>query len=173
MAGQPLAEDPDQRVQQLYPPPPPYYRLAERGLEPPPPIEGDYTQFGVIYSTEEGLPPLSVRRLYEIQPDGCIDCRGQLLALHRELMVAFLELLAVLAEAPSGYARQVESVGLVLRNMLHVSNQLRPRQARAELVETLRSQGEERRRALERLRSAKESADDALRRSIGVLQSRG
>ncbi len=56
------------------------------------------------------------------------DFRGQLLRLNRELLFIFVELLGTLADAPSGYARGVEALGLVVRNMHYLLNALRAQQ---------------------------------------------
>jgi len=156
--------------QQLYPPPPHYFHQVGSGLQPPPPIEGTYQLFGELYTTEDGLPPLQVRRLYDTRPDGTIDFRGQLLALHRELVANVLELLAVLVDKPSGYARQVENVGLILRNMQHLANNLRPHQARATLVDALRHEAEAKTAATERLQQACDSAEAALQSAVEALR---
>lgn len=158
--------------QHLYPPPPPYFRLAEQGaLTPPPIIEGEYPQFGEIFTTEDGLPALQVRRLYEISEDGSIDIKGQLLALHRELAVTFLELLEVLIQRPSGYARQVENVGLILRNMIHLANLLRPAQARATVLESLREIVQIKRQAVLQLHKAMSGADATLSKAVEMLRA--
>ena len=168
--SQPL-QDEEPRAQQLYPPPPPYYTLALSGeLKPPPPPTGEYEQFGELYSTQDGIAPLRVRQLFETDSDGEIDFKSQLLVLHRELMAAFLELLAVLVNSPSEYARQVENVGLVLRNMLYLANQLRPQQAREELLKTLREQCKARKEAIKRLQAAAEAADNATKSAIETLR---
>jgi mediator of RNA polymerase II transcription subunit 7 len=162
----------DGGLQQLYPPPPPYFRLAEQGLlSPPPLIEGEYPQFGELYTTEDGLPALQVRRVYKINDDGSINIKKQLLALHRELTVSFLELLEVLVDRPSGYARQVENVGLVLRNMIFLANQLRPAQARATVLQSLKATLEAKRQAIENLQMAKQGADDAVNKAIERLKT--
>jgi mediator of RNA polymerase II transcription subunit 7 len=112
--------------------------------------------------TEDGMPPLQVRALYAMCTDGGIDFREELLSLHRELAVNYLELLAVLVEAPSSYARQLESVGLVLRNMLHLTNLARAVQARATLCKALRHSAEKKRRAAAELRDAARRMGEAL-----------
>ena len=158
--------------QHLYPPPPPYFRLAEQGsLTPPPVMEGEYLQFGEIFTTEDGLPALQVRRLYDISEDGSVDIKGQLLALHRELAVNFLELLEVLIERPSAYARQLENVGLVLRNMIYLANQLRPAQARATVLEALKGSLETKRQAVQRLQKATTGADEAMNKALEMLRA--
>lgn len=162
----------DGGLQQLYPPPPPYFKLAEQGLiSPPPVIEGEYPQFGELYTTEDGLPALQVRRLYKIDDDGSINIKEQLLALHRELTVNLLELLQVLVDRPSGYARQVENVGLVLRNMMFLANQLRPAQARATVLQSLKETLEGKKRAIKNLQKATQGADEAVNKAIETLKS--
>ncbi|KAL4421896.1 hypothetical protein ABPG77_003698 [Micractinium sp. CCAP 211/92] len=170
MAAQPpvqqgAAAQPSQ--QQLYPPPPPFYRLYRPGAEllpplPPPPVTGEYQQFGIADSTEVVLPTLVGRKLYEARPDGSIDFKGQLSTLHRELVAQVLELMGVLVDKPSMWARQVESTSTVLRNMQHLCNLLRPVQARQTLLHTLRSELEQRRAAAQELRDKVALADAAL-----------
>ncbi|GAB4818496.1 hypothetical protein N2152v2_005542 [Parachlorella kessleri] len=159
-------------LQQLYPPPPPVYQLyrddadgsAERPLppEPPAPIDGTYQLFGELHTTEDGLPPLQGQQLYSVNGDGTVDFKGELLQLHRELLAGFLELLRVLTDRPSLYARQVESLGLLLRNFQHLLNAARPYQARATLAHMLSQEVDERRQAAQELRKAREAAGQAL-----------
>lgn len=123
MAQQHGAQPQAPQQQQLYPPPPPFYRLyradadgsAERPLPPlpPPAVTGEYQQFGIADSTEVVLPPLTGRQLYEVKPDGSIDFKGELLALHRELAANLVELLSVLVEKPSLWARQARVAAAV------------------------------------------------------------
>ena len=58
------------------------------------------------------------------------DFRGQLARLNRELLFAYLDLVDCLVERPSAYARAIESVGLLARNMAYLLNALRAHQAR-------------------------------------------
>ncbi|PSC76622.1 mediator of RNA polymerase II transcription subunit 7a-like [Micractinium conductrix] len=177
MAAQapPAAQQAPQQ-QALYPPPPPFYRLYRPGADgsvdaplPPPPVEGAYQQFGIADSTEVVLPPLTGRQLFEAGPDGAIDFRGELLALHRELVAQVLELLAVLTDKPSMWARQVENTSAVLRNMQHLCNLLRPVQARQTLLHTLRGELEQRQAAAQELRDVAAAADAALAGSAEEL----
>ena len=48
--------------------------------------------------------------------------------MNREVLFGFVELLAVLTERPSAAARQLESLGIALRNQIHLCNLLRPHQ---------------------------------------------
>ena len=112
-----------------------------------------------------------MRRLYDISEDGSVDIKGQLLALHRELAVNFLELLEVLIERPSAYARQLENVGLVLRNMIYLANQLRPAQARATVLEALKGSLETKRQAVQRLQKATTGADEAMNKALEMLRA--
>lgn len=56
------------------------------------------------------------------------DFKAELHAVNREVLFGFVELLAVLTERPSASARQIESLGIALRNQLHLCNLLRPHQ---------------------------------------------
>ena len=166
-------QDQSPALQQLFPPPPPYFALVAEDTAPPPVLTGEYQVFGELHTTEDGLPPLHVRQLYDSQPDGGVDYRGQLLALHRELTANFLELLSVLVDRPSGYARQVENVGLVLRNMAYLANQLRPHQAGATLVQALDQQAGQRLAAAAALGEAVQRAEAAVREAAALLREAG
>eukprot|EP00890_Picochlorum_soloecismus_P006249 jgi/Picsp_1/6625/NSC_03968-R1_mediator subunit med7 len=136
--------------QQLFPPPPAYYRLADE-LEPPPIVQGTYQQFGELFTTEDGMPALHVSEQFERREDGSIDIKHELLALHAKLTDGIESLLAVLSRDPSSYARQLEQVGLIFRNMQYLMNEMRPIQARCSLKDALRASIEEKKGALERL----------------------
>ena len=56
------------------------------------------------------------------------DFREQLRLLNKELLFNFLRLLDYLVDQPSQYARQVEQIGQILRNMRHLLNLLRVQQ---------------------------------------------
>ena len=59
-------------------------------------------------------------------------------ALHRELIACINDLFSALELQPSTYARSVESVGTIVRNMQHLTRLMRPLQARLTLIETLK-----------------------------------
>lgn len=130
-------------VQQLYPPPPRYYAEACPAsgcvLEPPPlPQHPDtYQCFGEMYSVEPGMPMLQVSQEFERLDDGSVDIKEQLLKLHARLVDGSEELLETLARDPSAYARKVEHLGLLFRNMQYLVNLLRPLQARRTMVDVL------------------------------------
>ncbi|KAK9196576.1 hypothetical protein WN943_004705 [Citrus x changshan-huyou] len=144
-----------------YPPPPPYYRLYKEYLqnpnsapEPPPPIEGTYICFGGNYTTDDVLPSLEeqgVRQLYPKGPN--IDFKKELRSLNRELQLHILELSDVLVERPSQYARRVEDISLIFKNLHHLLNSLRPHQARATLIHILELQIQRRKQAVEDIKS--------------------
>ncbi|KAG5552264.1 hypothetical protein RHGRI_010370 [Rhododendron griersonianum] len=132
-----------------YPPPPPYYKLYKDYIqnpnsapEPPPPIEGTYTD-DVLPSLEEQ----GVRQLYPTGPN--IDFKNELRSLNRELQLHILELADVLVERPSQYARRVEDISLIFKNLHHLLNSLRPHQGRATLIHLLESQIQRRKQAVE------------------------
>jgi len=143
-----------------YPPPPPYYKLystyvddASSAPSPPPPVIGTYSQFGGNYTTTDVLPELEeegLRQLYATGPD--VDYKKELRTLNRELLLQFLELTDALIERPSQSARCVEDMTLILRNIHHLLNSLRPHQARATVTHILEVQLQQRKQALAEIR---------------------
>ncbi|KAM7263941.1 hypothetical protein ACFE04_009224 [Oxalis oulophora] len=160
-----------------YPPPPPYYRLYKDYLEnpnsapePPPPIEGTYTCFGGNYTTDDVLPSLEdqgVRQLYPKGPN--VDFKKELRSLNGELLLHILELTDILVDRPSQYARRVEDISLIFKNMHHLLNSLRPHQARATLIHILENQIENRKQAVEDIKRRRAEAQKLLAESLGTL----
>ncbi|XP_055835939.1 mediator of RNA polymerase II transcription subunit 7a-like [Solanum dulcamara] len=161
-----------------YPPPPPYYRLYKDYLqdpksapEPPPHIEGTYVLFGSNYTTDDVLPNLEeqgVRQLYPKGPN--VDFKKELRALNRELQLHILELADVLVERPSQYARRVEEISLIFKNLHHLLNSLRPHQARATLIHILELQIQRRKQAIEDIKRRREEAQKLLKEALGTLE---
>ncbi|GMP87122.1 hypothetical protein CsSME_00039640 [Camellia sinensis var. sinensis] len=128
-----------------YPPPPPYYRLykdyiqnSKPASDPPPPIEGTYTDDVLPSLDEQG-----VRQLYPNRPNighFLEIMKNELRTLNRELQLHILELADVLIERPSQYARRVKDISLIFKNLHHLLNSLRPYQARATLIHMLELQ---------------------------------
>ncbi|BBN13128.1 mediator of RNA polymerase II transcription subunit 7 [Marchantia polymorpha subsp. ruderalis] len=160
-----------------YPPPPPYYRLYKDFSEnpdscpaPPPPVVGTYNLFGANYTTDDVLPSLEEQGLRQLYPTGPnVDYKKELRSLNRELSFQFLELSDVLVERPSQYARRVEDMGLILRNMHHLLNSLRPHQARATLIHILESQIQRRKKAVADIRRKREEVRQMLQESLSTL----
>ncbi|KAF7145507.1 hypothetical protein RHSIM_Rhsim04G0093300 [Rhododendron simsii] len=69
--------------------------------------------------------------------------------LNRELQLHILELADVPVELPSQYARRVEDISLIFKNLHHLLNSLRPHQGRATLIHLLESQIQHRKQAVE------------------------
>lgn len=57
-----------------------------------------------------------------------VDFKKELRSLNRELQLHLLELADVLVERPSQYARRVEDISLIFKNLHHLLNSLRPHQ---------------------------------------------
>ncbi|KAK9864550.1 hypothetical protein WJX84_006703 [Apatococcus fuscideae] len=167
-------------TQLAFPSPPAFFRLyredadgaAQRPLppDPPEPIQGEYEMFGELHTTAGGMPPLEVAPLYEFRPDGTIDFREQLRLLNKELLFNFLRLLDYLVDQPSQYARQVEQIGQILRNMRHLLNLLRVQQAHATLHETLAVEMTDRQQALSDLRQQSKEAEELMQQVHDTLQ---
>ncbi|XP_057858328.1 mediator of RNA polymerase II transcription subunit 7a isoform X1 [Cryptomeria japonica] len=161
-----------------YPPPPPFYRLYKDYLDnpdsapaPPPPVSGSYVLYGATYTTDDILPSLEeqgVRQLYPKGPN--IDFKKELKVLNRELLLQVLELADVLVERPSQYARRVEDIGLIFKNMYHLLNSLRPHQARATLIHILQLQIQRRKQAIEDIRRRREEARQLVREAHSTLE---
>ncbi|CAL9039843.1 mediator of RNA polymerase II transcription subunit 7a-like [Musa acuminata AAA Group] len=160
-----------------YPPPPPYYRLykdyledPESAPEPPPPVQGTYPLFGATYTTDVVLPSLEDQGVRQLYPKGpTIDFKRELTSLNRELQLHILELADVLVERPSQYARRVEDISLIFKNLHHLLNSLRPHQARATLIHILERQIQQRKQAIEDIKRRREEAQRLLKESLQNL----
>lgn len=62
--------------------------------------------------------------------DYSLDFKKELRSLNRELQLNILELADVLVERPSQYARRVEDISLIFKNLYHLLNSLRPHQVK-------------------------------------------
>lgn len=87
----------------------------------------------------------------------CADVKGNLARLNKGLLVAVEKLIEVLESSPSQYARALEAVLAHLNNMTHLSNMLRPVQARSTLRHMLTSSAEQKRAAIAELRANREN----------------
>ncbi|KAL8487360.1 hypothetical protein ACS0TY_023417 [Phlomoides rotata] len=160
-----------------YPPPPPYYKLyknysedTESAPAPPPPIEGPYVLYGANYTTDDVLPGLEEQGVRQLYPKGTnVDFKKELRSLNRELQLHLLELADVLVERPSQYARRVEDISLIFKNLHHLLNSLRPHQARATLIHILELQIQRRKQAVEDIKRRREEAQRLLTEALGTL----
>ncbi|CAN6460332.1 unnamed protein product [Victoria cruziana] len=163
-----------------YPPPPPFYRLYKDYLqdptsapEPPPPIEGTYMLYGSNYTTDDVLPSLEDQGVRQLYPkDLNIDYKKELRKLNRELQLHILELADVLIERPSQYARRVEEISVIFKNLHHLLNSLRPHQARATLIHILEKQIQQRKKAVDDIKRRRAEAQHILKESLEILGSR-
>uniref|UniRef100_A0A061RJN6 Mediator of RNA polymerase II transcription subunit 7 n=1 Tax=Tetraselmis sp. GSL018 TaxID=582737 RepID=A0A061RJN6_9CHLO len=165
------AAGPSQEQLEQFPPPPSFYKLYgpdSVAMEPlpPPPLEGEYDQYGELHTTEDGVAPLPphIPKVYCGDPPN-IDFKGELLQMNKEVLFTFLELLRTVVEAPglsaasrTQYDTQMLNLALLLWNMHHLLNLMRPYQARATLEYILREQISERRAAVRELRQKSEAA---------------
>ncbi|XP_076900051.1 mediator of RNA polymerase II transcription subunit 7a-like [Bidens hawaiensis] len=161
-----------------YPPPPPYYRLYKyyeqdpsSAPEPPPPVQGTYQLYGATYTTDDVLPSLEDQGVRQLYPKGLnVDFKKELRSLNRELQLHILELADVLIERPSQYARRVEDISLIFKNLHHLLNSLRPHQARATLIHILELQIQRRKQAVEDIKRRREEAQRLLKEALGTLE---
>ncbi|GFP87256.1 mediator of RNA polymerase ii transcription subunit 7a [Phtheirospermum japonicum] len=165
-----------------YPPPPPYYKLYKEYSQepdsapaPPPPIQGPYVLYGGNYTTDDVLPGLEEQGVRQLYPQGpnieyfLLDFKKELRSLNRELQLHLLELADVLVERPSQYARRVEEISLIFKNLHHLLNSLRPHQARATLIHILELQIQRRKQAVEDIKRRREEAQRLLVEALGTL----
>eukprot|EP01023_Acetabularia_acetabulum_P007966 TRINITY_DN13474_c1_g1_i2.p1 TRINITY_DN13474_c1_g1~~TRINITY_DN13474_c1_g1_i2.p1 ORF type:complete len:182 (+),score=36.66 TRINITY_DN13474_c1_g1_i2:78-623(+) len=162
--------------QSAFPSPPAYYKLYSSTAEkspplPPKPIQGEYTQFGEIYSTEHVNPKLQGKKLFKVADNGTIDFRSALSEMNSELPYAFLELVSCLIDQPSEIARRLDDVGVILRNMYHLINAARPIQARETLKCLLEMQIQEKQECLETLRAERKEAESLVEEGLAALVS--
>ncbi|KAL3639089.1 Mediator of RNA polymerase II transcription subunit 7a [Castilleja foliolosa] len=161
-----------------YPPPPPYYKLYKEYSQdpdsapaPPPPIQGPYVLYGANYTTDDvlrGLEEQGVRQLYPQGPN--IDFKKELRSLNRELQLHLLELADVLVERPSQYARRVEEISLIFKNLHHLLNSLRPHQGNTyPYPRSLELQIQRRKQAVEDIKRRREEAQRLLTETLGTL----
>ncbi|KAG6422872.1 hypothetical protein SASPL_113254 [Salvia splendens] len=161
-----------------YPPPPPYYRLYKNYSDDPdscpaqkPPIQGPYFLYGASYTTDDVLPGLEEQGVRQLYPKGDIDFKKEVRSLNRELQLNILELADVLVEHPSQYARRVEDISLIFKNLYHLLNSLRPHRARATLIHIMELQIQRHKQAVEDIKSdrRREEAQRLLTEALGTL----
>ncbi|XP_038877246.1 mediator of RNA polymerase II transcription subunit 7-like [Benincasa hispida] len=116
-----------------------------------------------------GLPPKQTHLANTIICGSFSDFKKELRALNRELQLHILELADILVERPSQYARRVEEISLIFKNLHHLLNSLRPHQARATLIHILELQIERRRQAVEDIKRRREEAQRLLMESLETL----
>ncbi|KAL9270564.1 Mediator of RNA polymerase II transcription subunit 7b-like protein [Drosera capensis] len=160
-----------------YPPPPPYYKLYKNYATNPsstptllPPIQGTYVCFGANYTTDDVLPGLEEQGVRQLYPKGNnIHFKKELRSLNRELQLHFLELADILVERPSQYARRVEEISVIFKNLHHLLNSLRPHEARATLIHVMELQIQRRKMAGEDIKRRREEAQRLLKEALVTL----
>ena len=79
------------------------------------------------------------------------DIREELKRLNKELLTRFTALVANMVQAPSQYERRVEEISLLVNNIHHLLNAVRPSQARSTLEHALTEQAKQKRERLDGL----------------------
>ncbi|KAL0648834.1 hypothetical protein Bca4012_047125 [Brassica carinata] len=104
--------------------------------------------------TEDVLPSLEEQGVPQLYPnDSIVDYKKELRSLNRELQLHILELADVLVERPSQYAKRIGDISSVFKNLHHLLNSLRPHQARATLIHIMELQIQQRKQAVENIKS--------------------
>ncbi|KAF1884056.1 hypothetical protein Lal_00013016 [Lupinus albus] len=120
--------------------------------------------------TDNVLPSLEeqgVRQLYPKGPN--VDYKKELRSLVGELLLHLLELADILIQRPSQFARRVEEISTVYKNMHHLLNSMRPHQARATLIHIMELQIQRRKEALEDIKRRREESQKLLNESLAAL----
>lgn len=115
-----------------------------------------------LQADDELVPPLTTATLYKRQPDGSIGFKAELRRLSSELLFMLMELLHTLVARPAAYPQHLTTVNMLLSNMLHLINAMRPHQARATLEASLRLQVEALRSSIARVNTQVAAADEVL-----------
>ncbi|BBN70513.1 Mediator complex, subunit Med7 [Prunus dulcis] len=126
--------------------------------------------------TDDILPSLEDQGVHQLYPKGpnigMPPSVLELRSLNRELQLHILELADILVERPSQYARRVEDISLIFKNLHHLLNSLRPSSkiARATLIHILELQIQRHKQAVEDIKRRREEARRLLKESIGTLE---
>ncbi|CAB4003178.1 Mediator of RNA polymerase II transcription subunit 7 [Paramuricea clavata] len=163
----------EERVSPFPLPPSDYYKLytdenikAMIAPEPPPPIRGEYSVFGLQFETDEpiirSLEQQNMDRLYPLE----FNRQKELKKLNHSVLINFLELLDILINEPTSPKREKKlgEITVLFINMHHLINELRPHQAR----ETLRVMME--RQKQQRLETA-DKLDKLVDKVLSLVQS--
>ncbi|OIW01253.1 hypothetical protein TanjilG_10414 [Lupinus angustifolius] len=122
------------------------------------------------HDTDNVLPSLEeqgVRQLYPKGPN--VDYKKELRSLVGELLLHLLELADILIQRPSQFARRVEEISTVYKNMHHLLNSLRPHQARATLIHIMELQIQRRKEAVEDIKRRRGESQKLLKESLAAL----
>jgi len=117
-------------------------------------VKGSYTAFGAEHVTDFVEPPFEQSLMYRRDGPG-VDLREELISLNKELLERFIALTHDVIATPSSYERRVEEITLLLNNMHHLLNAIRPSQAYATLEHVLSEQLRQKKERLAALRTRK------------------
>jgi len=158
-------------AEQAWPAPPPFRRR-----DPPAPVEGEFSMYGVTRSTGPPVaPPLEEQVYAESAADVCAELRQ----LNRSLLQSFLELTQLMARSPSqccdkgarppatrttrttrttstahATTRAVADLRTLFLNFQHLLNTYRPHEAREALIAIVRQQAAAKRQLSDELEAA-------------------
>ncbi|KAJ2715965.1 Mediator of RNA polymerase II transcription subunit 7 [Coemansia spiralis] len=163
-----------QQLDDSYPAPPDYFGLftdenlgrlaavgAEAALEdpelrylvpPPPPEDGAYAGFGLLWQVHGRLPTLAEQNIPQLYPEGPVDRIAELKRLNRLVVFEFLDLVDVLVKDPSQFGARTARIRYVFVNIHHLINEYREHQAKETLKLMLQEQIDAKHRAAERTR---------------------
>jgi len=141
--------------------------------EPPAPVEGDFSMFGVIRTMAPPEAPRLEEQVYDESADRCEELRS----LNRAMLQRFLQLVQLMHDSPSRcldkgaprhaqhtcapFARSlarrptaVTELRTLFLNFQHLLNTFRPHEAREELISTVQQQTAAKRQLIAELDAA-------------------
>jgi mediator of RNA polymerase II transcription subunit 7 len=140
-----------------YPLPPRYFKQVA-SLTPPPPTIGTYEMFGSIFQQPDTIPALSSLSQTQLYPDETLlpnsdpSIKQELTKLNHTLLITFARLVKTMAVAPLESEVKIEEIRVLLVNIHHLINTLRPIQARQGLESMMKEQIRRKRDAAEEMR---------------------
>ena len=162
-----------------WPAPPPF-----QSRDPPAPVDGEFTMFGVARTTG---PPVAPQLEEQVYSDATEQRCDELRRLNRSLLQSFLQLTQLMARSPSQcsdkgvpprhprteiaggtavlrphacapYACAVADLRTLFLNFEHLLNTFRPHEAREELIAIVKQQAEAKRQLADELDAARAEA---------------
>eukprot|EP00965_Chrysotila_dentata_P126842 4195538-Pleurochrysis_carterae.AAC.1 len=91
------------KAEAAWPPPPPFFR--KRKHDPPPQVDGNFSMYGVVRSTEEPVNPAPEKQVYDASLPRCQELRR----LNKASLSMYMKLLQTMVLAPSDMDSQCKS----------------------------------------------------------------
>ena len=134
---------------------------VQAAMRPPELPTAPYQVFGVTWPLEDTLPSLKESGVEQLYPDEC-DRSKELKKLARSVLMSFLEAVRIMGIAPEKFPPKLEHIRIIMLNMHHLINEVRPSQGRETLIEMMRNQLESRKGQITEMRASNQAAREAI-----------